>query len=358
MEGDKECASCALSTRAAFIGTFNSVHTQRITMRSILVTTACSGLLLSACGSSLSRGSESVRSDARAESLFEESRTTEDRAETRLLLEQAITLNPELTVAHIELGSLYAAEGELDDAERSFGTAAQLEPTNFEAQFGHADVLRRLNRLVEAARAYLRALSINRNAPEAHKGLAATYLELGEYSQAMQFAREAVELNPADGESRANLGAAHSFMREHNEAVLQYEAAAELMELTPELLLNWGSSLGALERYREMVTVLERATELETADAESTATVRERLGFAHFKLGSFGEARAAFQVAIDADPRHYPALNGLAVVLLNDYLEAGEQDTALRLQAAGLLRRSLRIEPNQPRFVELLRRFG
>ena len=225
----------------------------------------------------------------------------------------------------------------------------------YAAHFGHADVLRRLNRLVEAVRAYLIALQINRNAPEAHKGLAATYLELREYEQALPFAREAVELDPADGESRANLGAVHSFLREHEQAVAQDEAAAELMDLTPDLLLNWGSSLGALGRYREMGSVLQRAAEI---DGGATATILERLGFAHFKLGEYPAARRSFQRAVDADPRHYPALNGLAVVLLNAYIEGGETDEAVRLQAAGLLRRSLRIDTNQPRFVELLRRFG
>lgn len=315
-------------------------------------------LFLCACNAQLSRDSNAVRSEDRADQLVEQANQAEDSKATKELLEQAIALNPELTVAHLELGSLYAAQGDLTDAERAFGTAVELEPTNYDAQFGHADVLRRLKRLVEAVQAYLNALKIDSNAAEAHKGLAATYLELGEYRQALQFAREAVEIEPGDGESRANLGAAHSFLNEHEQAVLQYEAAAELTELTPELMLNWGSSLGALSRFREMVTVLDRATELENTDQQSIAAIRERLGFAHFKLGKYSDARESFQLAIEADPTHYPALNGLAVVLLNQFIESGESDRTSRSRAVDLLRRSLRIEPNQPRFVELLRRFG
>ena len=69
----------------------------------------------------------------------------------------------------------------------------------------------------------------------------------------------------------------------------------------------------------------------------------------------------AFQTALDYDPTHYPALNGVAVCKLNIYLGYGgrsarDQDSARR-DAISKLRRSLRVNGNQPRIVELLRKY-
>lgn len=265
------------------------------------------------------------------------------------LLEQAIARNPELTVAHLEMGDILRDRGDLVSAERSFGRAANLEPRNFDAQFNHADVLHALGRVVDAIRVYLRALAIRPNDAEANRGLAAAYLEQDRPDWALPYAEAAVRAAPQDGTARANLGATYSLLDRHEEAIQEYETAAELMELTPDLLLNWANSLGSIERYTEMINTLDAAIAI-----EASATAYERLGFAYFKLRRYDRATEMFRSALDLDQRHYPALNGLGVVLLNDYVQGGRRDDALRIEALSLLRRSLRINSNQPAFVQLV----
>ncbi len=265
------------------------------------------------------------------------------------LLEQAIARNPELTVAHLEMGNILRQQGDLVSAERSFGRAANLEPRNFDAQFNHADVLHALGRVVEAVRVYLRALAIRPNDAAANRGLAAAYLEQERPDWALPYAEQAVRSDPDDGPSRANLGATYSLLDRHEEAIREYETAAELMELTPDLLLNWANSLGAIERYTEMINTLDASIAI-----EPSATAYERLGFAYFKLRRYDRATEMFRSALDLDQRHYPALNGLGVVLLNEYVQGGRTDEALRIEALSLLRRSLRINSNQPAFIQLV----
>ncbi len=279
----------------------------------------------------------------------QEARERGDDETALALLEQAIARNPELTVAHLEMGDILRKRGDLVSAERSFGRAANLEPRNFDAQFNHADVLHALGRIVDAIRVYLRALAIRPNDAEANRGLAAAYLEQDRPDWALPYAEQAVKAAPEDGTARANLGATYSLLDRHEEAIQEYETAAELMELTPDLLLNWANSLGSIERYTEMINTLDAAIAI-----EPSATAYERLGFAYFKLRRYDRATEMFRNSLDLDQRHYPALNGLGVVLLNDYVQGGRRDDALRIEALSLLRRSLRINSNQPAFVQLV----
>lgn len=279
----------------------------------------------------------------------QQARDRSDDETALLLLEQAIARNPELTVAHLEMGDILRKRGDLVSAERSFGRAANLEPRNFDAQFNHADVLHALGRVVDAIRVYLRALAIRPNDAAANRGLAAAYLEQDRPDWALPYAEAAVRAAPEDGTARANLGATYSLLDRHEEAIQQYETAAELMELTPDLLLNWANSLGSIERYTEMINTLDAAIAI-----EPTATAYERLGFAYFKLRRFDRATEMFRSSLDLDQRHYPALNGLGVVLLNNYVQGGRRDDTLRIEALSLLRRSLRINSNQPAFVQLV----
>jgi tetratricopeptide (TPR) repeat protein len=281
----------------------------------------------------------------RIRELMDQGRTDEALA----LLEQAIAQNPELTIAHLQMGSIFRDQGDLSAAEQSFSRAANLEPRNFDAQFNHADVLHALGRVVDSVRAYLRALAIRPNDAAANRGLAAAYLEQQRPDWALEYAEQAVRSSPNDGTARANLGATYSLLDRHEEAIREYETAAELMELTPDLLLNWANSLGAIERYTEMINTLDAALNI-----QPSATAYERLGFAYFKTRRFDRATEMFRSSLDMDQRHYPALNGLGVVLLNEYVQGGRNDDSLRIEALSLLRRSLRINSNQPAFVQLV----
>jgi len=269
------------------------------------------------------------------------------------LLTAAIEQNPELTVAHLMVGDIERERGNYAEAEKSYRTAATIEPRNFDAQYLHGLTLHLMNRLGDAIRAYLRALAIRPDDFDANLNLATAYLQLDEPAQGLAYAERAVVLNPSSGPAHANLGAIYAAMDRYEAAVTEYQAAAELTDLTPDLLLNLANSLGKLDRYPEMVNTLNAVM-----DMQPSAVALERLGFAHFKLREYDLAATEFQRAIDMDPRHYPAMNGLGVCLLNQYLASGREDDATRREAVDLFRRSLRINSRQPKIVELLSRFG
>ncbi len=299
-----------------------------------------------------------------------------DRELALLLLRDALEIDPTFTPGYMQLGSLAEDLGDLDTAERAYSRAAELTPENFDAQFAHATVLQRLGEIVEAVRAYLRAIEAKPDAPRALTGLASAYLELGEPRQALPHAQAAVaeferrlqQQNPDDPISLANpddrliVARAHagyasslSLVGEHRLAIQQYERASELFDQPPaSLFINWSNSLGVLGRYEEMINTARFVIDTIGEDANAY----ERIAFAQFRLGQLDDAAENFRNAIDLDPSLPAALNGLAVVLLNRYIDQGENpNEQLRRSAVSLMRRSLMIDPTQQRITELVSRF-
>lgn len=307
-------------------------------------------------GCTMSSAAQVREADLRArEHVAQAARLTDegqlDQAITELQL--AIQANPELTTAHVNLGELYRVQGDYPSAERSYREAARTDPRSFDAQYGHGLVLQLMDRVAEAVGAYLRALAINADDFNANLNLATAYLQQQQARQALPYAEKAVALNPEDGPARVNLGAVYATLGDHERAIRAYQAAAELMDLSPPLLLNLANSLGQTGRYREMVNTLGQLLRV-----EPSAEAYERLGFAYFRLNRIEDALAAFRNAVALNDRHYPALNGLGVCLLNRFLMSDREDAEARREGVEALRRSLRINRRQPRIVDLVSRYG
>lgn len=285
----------------------------------------------------------------RADSLAKQGKLDEARAE----FERAIAVNPKLTVAYLGAGDIYRQQGDYKTAEQRYGRAAEIEPSNFDAQYKHGLTLQLLNRLGEAVRAYLRALTIRPDDFSANLNLATAYLQLNEPRQALAYAERAVQLDPASAPAKTNLGAIYAALDRHADAVAQYQQASELTPLSAPLLLNLADSLGKAGRLEEMVNTLSQLT----ATAPS-ANAYERLGSGEFRLRRYAEAEAAFRKALEIDPNHYPAMNGVAVCLLNKWVWSDEKDSAAKAEAVRLLQHSYKVEKNQPKVLDLLSRYG
>lgn len=268
-------------------------------------------------------------------------------------LERAISINPEMTTAYLTMGDVYRDTGDFTKAEKSYGSAARLEPRNFDAQYFHGLTLQLLDRLSDAVRAYLRALSIRPDDFNANLNIATAYLQLGEPAQALQYAQRAVRLKADEAAARVNLGAIYAALGDHQSAVIEYQQAAELMELSPQLLLNLAESLGQIGRFEEMRNTLEQLVR-----SAPSAVAFERLGSAQFRLGQYDESLNSFRGALELDPDYYPALNGVGVCLLNRYLWSEKTDQDALQEGLRNLRRSLQVERRQPQVLELLSRYG
>jgi protein O-GlcNAc transferase len=267
--------------------------------------------------------------------------------------ERAIAINPRMTTAYMGVAQIYRKKGDFSKAEQGFARAAELEPTSFDAHYGRGLMLQLLNRVAEAIKAYLRALQLKPNDFDGNLNLATAYLQIGEPAAGLPYGQRAVSLNASSGPARVNLGAIYTALGDHESAVVEFQQAAELMPLTPELLLNLADALGKTARYAEMQNTLEQLIRL-----QPSAIAHERLATALFRQRKFDDALGQFKRAVEVDANYYPALNGIGVSMLNQYLLSNKKDLNALNEGLGALRRSVQIEPRQPAVVDLIARYG
>lgn len=264
--------------------------------------------------------------------------------------ERAIESNPLLVGAHMAAGDIYMKQGDFDMAAARFGEAARIAPGSFDANLKHGQALQALGQLLEAVKAYTIALAIKPNDSTANMNAGVVYLQLNDAPGALPFAEKAVKLDPRNGQARVNLGAVYSSLGRHEDAVTEYLQASELLPSSGELLLNLADSLQKSGQLEQAANTLEQLVR-----TDPSAKTYERLGAVNFKLRQYEPAEAAFRKAVEIDPNHFPALNGVAVCLLNKFVLDGND--AAKLEAIPLLRRSLKIERNQPYIANLVEKY-
>jgi tetratricopeptide (TPR) repeat protein len=269
------------------------------------------------------------------------------------LFRQILAGNPTSTVAYVGIGEVYLIQKDYSSAEHIFARAVRLAPRSFDAQYGHGIALQMLDRLVEAVKAYHRALTIRPESVEANLHLATTYLQMGEPRSALVFAEKVVELDPALGPGRASLGSVYQELGRYREAITQYEAAVELMEPPPPLLINLINALGKQQRYVDARNTAEYLVRL-----APSAEAYERLGWANFRLGVYDKSIEAYRRAVELDGDFWHAHNGVGCNALNTWLLSGKRDTAALREAKQAFRQSLQVNPQQPKVVSLLSKYG
>ncbi len=267
--------------------------------------------------------------------------------------ERAVELDPRAVDARIGIGDVYKQEGDLPRAERWYGQAAQVGPDVFEAQYAHGLVLQLMQRFQEAIRAYLRALQINPRDFDANMNIALAFVQVGQAEQGLPYAVRAVRLNPESGPANYNLGVVYASIGRHNDAITSYRRASEFMGTSPQILMGIADSESALGQYTDSARTIERLVA-----TDPSADAYHRLGSSRFKNREYEASLQAFRKALELDDRHTPALNGVSVCLLNQYLWSEKTDTQALEAAIRAMRRSLQINRNQPKIVELLTRFS
>jgi tetratricopeptide (TPR) repeat protein len=277
-----------------------------------------------------------------------------DYNEAMRLFKEVLQDNPVATDAFVGVGDIYLAKKEWEQAEPVFARAAKLEPRNFDAQYGHGVSLQMMRRFVEAIRAYHRALTIDPEDARANLNIATTYLQIGRPTSAVVFAERAVEYCGEEAPSHITLAATYQLLGRMDEALAQYIAASEMMnEPSPQLMRNIIYLLTQEKRYREVVNTTEQLVRVDPSSGSY-----EQLGWAKFRLGDYTASSDAYKTAVDFDEENWRALNGIGVNALNTWLLAQRKDIDGYEDARAAFRRSLSLNPDQPKVITLVLRYG
>lgn len=276
-----------------------------------------------------------------------------DKAKALALLEEVIRENPKATRAQMNVADIKRSDGDYAGAAQAYEAAGSSDPTNFDAHYNAGLMRHVLKQLAEAITDYLKALRLRPDDFQTNMNIATAYYQYGENAQARPFAEKAARLKPNDGAARYTLGAVYAGLDMNEQAVVEFQQAMELYtDMQPPLLLALGEAYGKLGRYGEMRNTLQALTK-----QKPSPEAWERLGYSLFKLKDYGSAMDAFNHSLSLDPNYFPALNGIGVCELNEYVWSEKTDSAAKDRALRALRRSYQINGDQPRIAELLSRY-
>jgi tetratricopeptide (TPR) repeat protein len=201
-------------------------------------------------------------------------------------LNKAVQFGPDHPETHFELANALADHGNLEKAISHFYKAVQLKPDHLYAHYNLGVFLTRQGRLEEAFSHYSEALRIKPNCADAHSGLGTVLAKQGNYQEAIHHFRQALRISPGHQDAQKNLQQAMAFQDRLNESNKRYRQ---------------------VERF-----------EPQSADEHYNAGVTQA------RQGNLNNALAHFREAVRIDPEHAKAHNGVGNVLARqgDYNDA------------------------------------
>jgi tetratricopeptide (TPR) repeat protein len=285
----------------------------------------------------------------------------------------ALIENPELTEAHVGLARIYQELGSGEDdqvkarlqwrkASRHYEEAAEDRPQDFDVHYNLGLMYQLLEEFRKSIRTYLHALTINPNNFDANHNLAAAYVQNRQISSALPFARRATELGAESHSAWAQLAEIYHRLDRDREAQEAYSRAAQLGDLDPMLKLGWVDALIQTQNYEAARQLLLDLTERYKGatgreEARIAAITFERMAFLNFRNGDYATALEQYNTALDHDEDHVAALNGRGACLMTSYIQGERIDRELRDQALKAWRASLRLDPRQPKIVNLVAKY-
>ena len=244
-----------------------------------------------------------------------------------------------------ERGYVFQQDKNLDEAERSYRNAIELDPSLPEAYSNLGLLLHaNLKRYNEAEAAYRKAIELNPSYATAYYNLGNLLSDenLKRYEEAEAAYRKAIELNPSNATAYSTLGILLKNLKRTEEAEAAYRKAIELCEASPSgdnpsyatAYYNLGLLLHEnLKRYEEAEAAYRKAIELceasPSGDNPLYATAYSNLGILLKNLKRYEEAEAAYRKAIELNPSLPEAYSNLGS-LLDDLKRYDEAEAAYR----------------------------
>jgi tetratricopeptide (TPR) repeat protein len=265
------------------------------------------------------------------------------------LLERAVEVNPNLTMAHQLLGDVYRKDGDYAKASDQYAAYSRLDPFNFKSHYELGLAYQLMGRLADAVDAYIQALVLSPRDLNANMNLGLVYLALNRVDDAVRQLEFAVKIDPHSAPAECNLGVALETSGQLEQAQLAYRRAMELDPDETIAMIDLGAVLVRQGQGREAQTVLEAAVK-----KVDTAIVRKRLGDSLVLQGQDDEALEQYNLALKIDPRFWPAMNEMGLVEIRKYQAGMTIDEDQRMAALDFWKKSLTIQPHQTQIQQLV----
>jgi tetratricopeptide (TPR) repeat protein len=199
----------------------------------------------------------------------------------------------------------------LDEADRLYCIALELEPADPLTLNNHATVLQELGRLDEALECYRQAIELDAEFPIAHYNMAAVLQDLGRPEEAVACYRRVIEWQPDVPDVWFRLGSVHQTLGRFAEAQDSYERVLKLQPDHAPALGNLGAVLREQGELDGALAALRRAVALQPDSPEAL----NNLGSVLEGRGEEAEALDCYRQALALRPGFALAANNLGALL-------------------------------------------
>lgn len=168
----------------------------------------------------------------------------------------------------------------------------------------------------------------------AHLNIGSEHLQSGRSALALRELLLAESLDPVNPKIQGALGEAYFASEKLELAEAHYRKAIEIDPSYQEAALSLSALYIVMERYEETVALCSGLAADPTFQGPSRAN--GNLGWALFKLDRVGEAREAFEQALELNDQYWPVMLSLATI---------EAEQGRRMEAITLLQRVIDLAP-------------
>jgi tetratricopeptide (TPR) repeat protein len=257
--------------------------------------------------------------------------------DTERLWRHVLSITPESSIAHNDLGNILSQRGQLEEAVNHFRQALQIKPTSA-THFNFGNALASLGRIDEAIDEYRQSVRISPGFVKAHYNFAVHLASQGKLEEAIDHYRQVIQLDPTSVKAHNNLGVILAGRGKLDEALEHYREAIRIDPAFVEARNNLGLILArrgrldeAIEHYREALKVkpdyalahanLADALTLRGEEVEEAIEyyrraieINPRSAVAHYNWGNallrrkdVGGAIEHYRRALNIDPRYAAA---------------------------------------------------
>ena len=214
--------------------------------------------------------------------------------DTRTLWERVLTITPESSIAHYNLGKTLETEGRVEQAIELYSRAVTLNPGYADAHHNLARLLARRGQQDQAVEHYRRALEIQPNDADTHNNLGLLLAIRGDIKSSLEELHTAVQIDPKHARAYFNMARIFARRGDLEKAVGNYQQALKLDPNEVEIELGLGNVLARQGKLEAATMHFQQAVNLKPDLADAHVELARLLA----AQGRKNEAEKHYQEAL------------------------------------------------------------
>lgn len=178
------------------------------------------------------------------------------------ILRAAVRLQPNLTAAHVQLGSALLGLGETMEALASMQHAVGLNAADPAAHLGLGNAYQALRRFPESIDAYKQAIRLNPNYFGAYNNLGTVYGITNQFPESGDAFKQALRLDPSSADAHNGMAIALYRTARREEGIAELKEAIRLRPNFVNAYLNLARWYNDLGRYEESIEAFTPVTKI------------------------------------------------------------------------------------------------